>query len=76
MNIRKVIKRRLRREGDGMNVAADVNAVVSANVGERGRSVSRTSSRQRTQVVQRSGKTVVSESQHSERLPDEKEGAE
>jgi hypothetical protein len=76
MNIRKVINRRLRREGGGMNVAADVNAVVSANVGEPGGSVSRTSSRQRTRVVQRSGKTVVSESQPSERLPDEKEGAE
>jgi hypothetical protein len=76
MNIRKVINKRLRREGDGMNVAADINAVVSANVGEPGGSVSQTSSRRRTRVVQRSGKTVSSASQHGERLPDEKEGAE
>jgi hypothetical protein len=60
MNIRKVINRHFRRTGDGVQAAGDVNAVISANVGEPG-SVSRTSSRQRSRVVQRSGKTIVSE---------------
>jgi hypothetical protein len=71
MNLRKVISRRFHRAGGGGQVAGDVNAVVSANIGERG-SVSHTSSRKRTRVVQRSGKTVVSETQASQ----DKEGTE
>lgn len=59
MNIRKIINRRIRHEGDGVDVVGDVNAVISANVGERGGS-SHVSSKQR--VVQRSGRTAVSES--------------
>ena len=35
MQIRKVIQRRIRRRGGGVDFAGDVNAVVSANVGER-----------------------------------------
>ncbi len=66
MNIRKVINRHFRRTDDGVQAAADVNAVISANVGERG-SVSQTSSRQRSRVVQRSGKTVVSETRQENR---------
>jgi hypothetical protein len=65
MNIRRVINKHLRRESDGVQVAGEVNTVVSANVGERG-SVSHTSNRQRTRVVQRSGKTVVSETEQSQ----------
>jgi hypothetical protein len=61
VNIRKIIRKTIRHEGDGSQVAGDVNAVISANVGERGGSVSQTSSRSRTRIVQRSGKTVVSE---------------
>ncbi len=71
MNLRKVISRRFHRTGSAGQVAGDVNAVVSANIGEPG-SVSHTSSRHRTRVVQRSGKTVVSETEAS----DKKEGAE
>jgi hypothetical protein len=58
MNIRKIIDRRIRHSGDGVDVVGDVNAVISANVNEPGGST-HVSSRQR--VVQRSGKTVVSE---------------
>ena len=36
MQIRKLIARRLRRAGGGSTVDSDVNAVVAANVGERG----------------------------------------
>ena len=53
MSPKKVINKRIRRSGKGYNVAADVNAVVSSNVGERGRR-SKVSSRQRTRIVQRS----------------------
>ena len=58
MNIRKIIERRIRHSGDGVDVVGDVNAVISANVNEPGGS-SHVSSSQR--VVQRAGKTVVSE---------------
>jgi hypothetical protein len=51
INIRKIINRRIRKQGQNVDLAGDVNAVISANVGERG-SVTRTSSKQR--VVQRS----------------------
>jgi hypothetical protein len=64
MNIRKIINRRFRHAGNGVQTAGDVNAVVSANVGEPRGSVSHTSSRRRSRVVQRSGRTV-SETQES-----------
>jgi len=35
MQIRKVIQRRIRRSSDGVDVVGDVNAAISANVGER-----------------------------------------
>jgi hypothetical protein len=65
MDIHKVINRHFRRSGDGVQAAGDVNAVISANVGER-RSASQTSSRQRSRIVQRSGQTVVSETNREE----------
>jgi hypothetical protein len=52
---KKIINKRIRRAGKGWNVAADVNAVVSSNVNEPG-TKSRTSTRQRTRIVQRSGR--------------------
>jgi hypothetical protein len=55
MNFLKIISKRIRRHESGVQIAGDVNAVVSANVGERG-SVSHVSSRQRSRVVQRSGR--------------------
>ena len=62
MNFRKIISRRIRHDADGVNVAADVNAVVAANVNESGTS-SHVSSKQR--IVQRKGETSVSET-HAE----------
>jgi hypothetical protein len=60
--IRKIIRRPIRLARDGVDVVAGVNAAVAANVGERGGSTS-VSSRQ--QIVQRSGQTVVSDSETS-----------
>jgi hypothetical protein len=60
MNFRKVISKRIRRQEDGVQIAGDVNAVVSANVGKRGSS-SHVSSKQRSRVVQRSGKREPSD---------------
>jgi hypothetical protein len=52
--VKKVFKRRIRRQQDGVNVAADIDAVVSVNTGESGRT-SITRSRSRSRIVQRSG---------------------
>ena len=60
MNIRKLIEKRIRHSSGGVDVVGDVNAVIAANVDERG-STSQVSSRQR--VVHKSGKNVVSETQ-------------
>lgn len=40
MNIRHIIQQRFRRKGPGLDVHGDVNAVVAANVDERGASTS------------------------------------
>ena len=37
---RKVIRKRVRYEKDGVQVAADVDAVISSNVGKRGTTTS------------------------------------
>lgn len=58
MNIRKVIQRRIRHTGDGVDVAGDINAAISANVNEPGSST-HVSSKQT--VVQRSGEPPVVE---------------
>ena len=53
MNVSKTFRRRLRHRAEGLDIAADVNATVAANVGERNsRTVTRVTSRQG--VVQRS----------------------
>jgi hypothetical protein len=52
VNFRRVIKKRIRRNKDGTQVAADVNAVVAANVNEPG---SHTSVRSRQRIVQKQG---------------------
>jgi hypothetical protein len=38
MNIRKIIQRRIQRQGKGISAAGDVNAVISANVAGGGSS--------------------------------------
>ena len=35
MQIRKVIQRRIRRSGNGVDMSGDINAAIAANVGER-----------------------------------------
>ena len=65
MNLRKIVQRRIRKEADGVGVAADVNAAVAANVNEPGPSHTHVSTRQR--IVQRSGKTQVDETERVER---------
>jgi hypothetical protein len=75
MDIRKVIERRILRQGKGINAAGDVHAVISANVSE-GSSRSHVSTRSRQRVVQRSGRTQVSEERKTtqERGDDEPTG--
>jgi hypothetical protein len=51
MRFTKFIQRRIRKQGNGVDVAGDVNAAIAANVGERG-AQTRASSSQR--IVQRS----------------------
>jgi len=52
--MRRIVQRRIRHEGDGVSVAADVNAVVSTNTGTGARTT--TGGRQRVQIVQRRGR--------------------
>ncbi len=59
MNVRKLIQRRIRGKQDGVDLFADVNAAIAANVGETGSSSTHVSKSQR--IVQKDGQTVVSE---------------
>jgi hypothetical protein len=54
MDFRRIFSKRIRRQEDGVQIASDINAVVSANVGQRSSST-RLSSKQSSRVVQRSG---------------------
>jgi hypothetical protein len=65
VRIHKVLSQTFRKAARGVNAAADVDAVVSANVGEQGKT-SRTHVSSRKRVVQRSGRTVVSEEQREQ----------
>jgi hypothetical protein len=57
MNIRKIIERRIRHSGGGVDVVGDVNAVIAANVNEPGTTSTRVSSRQT--VVHHGGRSEV-----------------
>ena len=57
MDIRKIINRRIRHSGDGVDVVGDVNAVIAANVNERGLDSCVEQAARRSAC----GKTVVSE---------------
>jgi hypothetical protein len=59
MRLSKVISKTLRREGNAAQVAGRIDAAIAANVNEQRTTCSRTKTRQ--QIVQRSGRTVVSE---------------
>lgn len=52
MKVRKVIRKRIRRNQGGIQVNADVDGVIAANVGEEG-SRQRVRSRSRQRIVQR-----------------------
>ena len=54
MNLRKVIDRRIRRKAAGLDLQGDVNAVIAANVNERGAT---TSASHKQTVTRRSGRT-------------------
>jgi hypothetical protein len=73
MRFSKLIQRRIRRQGKGVDLVGDVNAAIAGNVGERG-GTTRTSSSQR--IVQRSGRTVVSETRGTTETEEEKRGEE
>jgi hypothetical protein len=51
MRFSKLIQRRIRRHGNGVDFVGDVNAAVAANVGESG---AHTSSSSTQRIVQRS----------------------
>lgn len=59
MKIRKVIRKPLGSDEDGLRVAGAVNAAVAANVNEPGSQAVSSSSRQR--IVQSSGRTEIYE---------------
>ena len=65
MQVRKVIQRRIRRAGEGIDLVGDVNAAISANVGEKS-STSHVSTRS----------TVSAHSQQKEGARDETQGRE
>jgi hypothetical protein len=62
--VRKVVQKRIRRTGDGVNIVADVNAAVAATVGKSD-GVAATTRRQSVTIVQRNGRTEITE-EHSE----------
>jgi hypothetical protein len=56
MKFEKVIRKAVRAKGEGIDLVADVDATIAANVGTGGSASSRSS--RRTRIVQRSGRTV------------------
>jgi hypothetical protein len=58
----KIVQRRIRRQGKGTNQVADINAAVATNRAKDGDDAdTATSTRQRLRIVQRGGRTTVSE---------------
>jgi hypothetical protein len=57
VNIRRIIQRRIRHAGKGVNAVGDFNAVTVASVNERN-ARTRVSTRSRQRIVQRSGRTT------------------
>ena len=62
--MRKVIRRRVRRQASGRNVVGDIQGVIAANVGETGRKTG-VSKKSSVRIVQRDGKTEVTESEEA-----------
>ena len=64
--MKKLVRRRVRHRSGGVDVVADVNAVVASTSAEPG-STARSTSRSRVRVVQRpDGSEFVEESHHDE----------
>ena len=59
MNVRRIIRKRIRHRTGGVDLAADVNAAVAGNVSQGEGTQNEVSSHQR--IVQRDGRTVVYE---------------
>jgi hypothetical protein len=74
VKFRKIIQRRIGHHGKAVNAVGDVNAVISANVNE-GSSHSHVSTRSRQRIVQRSGRTKVTEERQTIRGGDDDEPA-
>lgn len=68
VKLRKVIQRRIERSADGSSVAASLNAVIAANVNETGANEATT--RSKTRIVQRGGRTEVFETESEIDSPD------
>ncbi len=62
--MRKVFQKRIRHSGDGVNVVADINAVVASTTGKKGAGAA-VSKRQSIRVVQKGGRTEVTETEDS-----------
>jgi len=58
--MRKIVQKRIRHSGDGVNVVADVNAVVATTVSKAGGATG-ASRRQSVRIVQKGGRTEVTE---------------
>ncbi len=56
MRVRKIIRKRIRHDKDGVQIAGDINAVVAGNVNEGPGAGSTATSRQR--IVQKSRRTA------------------
>jgi hypothetical protein len=60
MKLSKVISKTLRHEGKAAQVAGRIDAAIAANVNEPG-TTTRSRTKTRRRIVQRSGRTVVSQ---------------
>jgi hypothetical protein len=57
LHMKKVIRKTIRRKRDGLDLAADVNAVIAVNHGEEGGSTSASSTQRITQNSRVSART-------------------
>jgi hypothetical protein len=62
VNLRKILRRRIRASRSGVNAAGDVNVVIAAKVNEG--SATRVSTRSRSRIVQKKGRTVFEQHEH------------
>ena len=72
MKFRKVIDEPIAVDEDGVQIAGGLNAVIEANVGEAD-PTAHVSSKRKTRIVQRGGKTVVHEDARETRANEHEE---